>query len=109
MAAGDVQVRIDGLDELLTLARTMSELLGRMAATMATQDDVDAIASRLSGLGSTLGAALSGISDDLAALKAQADAGQQVDLSGVQAAVIALGNQVQAATDLDAEYPPPST
>jgi hypothetical protein len=71
---------------------------------MATQAQVDAIATAITSAVDAINTALAGIRSDIDALKAQA----AVDVGPLEARVAEATAAVQALTDLDTENPPPA-
>lgn len=83
-----------------TSARALARKIDKIGRNMASQADVDAIAAALHQEDSDLNAAVTGITQKLADLQAAVDAGQPVDLSGLQAEVDSLRGAVDSAAAL---------
>jgi chromosome segregation ATPase len=83
--------------KITQLARVVRQLEG---ITMASQADIDALAAALHQEDSDLNSAVSAITAKIADLQAQIDAGQPVDLSGLQAEVDGLRGAVDSAAAL---------
>lgn len=91
----------------VTQARHTSALHGltERTKTMAAQDDVNAIAAQLSGVGDEISAGVDGIRADIQALKDAIAAGQPVDLTALEASVARVAAAGDAVRALDQENP----
>jgi hypothetical protein len=83
------------------VARTLVHLQ-QIGATVATQDDVTALASRIDAVSSAVATGVANIRQDIEDIKS---ANPEVDLSALEASVAGLESSAGQLTDLDAENP----
>lgn len=74
---------------------------------MATQADVDALTTAVTGFQSALAQDVANINNEIQVLQQQIAAGGTVDLTALQAAVAAMGNTVAAAGQIAPPAPQP--
>lgn len=86
-----------------TRIRRLLETIEERTRTMATQDDIDQLTTRIQAQDARVQTALDGIRQDLDALKA---AHPELDLSNLDASVAQLEQVGSAAEELDGENPP---
>jgi ABC-type transporter Mla subunit MlaD len=84
--------------------RRLLETIEKRTRTMATQDDIDQLTTRMDQRDAQLQSALDGIRQDVADLKAEHP---EVDLSRLDAAIGQFEQLTDTATELDGENPAP--